>query len=123
MWRATLLRPVFALILDGSIGALQPQGRFALARITISQTGNQAAVIPTTLFTLVDDRGRQYQPLPAASSQYLRDYGASAGNYSMEEAIPSGGNWDVPLIFDVPPDAKGLQLRFGDSQSGWAVGN
>lgn len=123
IWRATLLRPDFALILDGSIGPLQPQGRFALARVTVSQTSDQDAVIPITLFTLVDDRGRHYQPLPAASSEYLRSYGANAGNYSLEDAIPAGGNWDVPVIFDVPSDAHGLQLHVGDSQSGWPVGN
>jgi hypothetical protein len=123
-WSATLLRPNFALPLDGSIGPLQPQGRFVLALVAVENRGPGAARIPPGLFALVDSAGNRYQPLPAASTIFLNTYGrAQHGDLSMEEVIgPEVGNVSVPVIFDVPLAAHGLQLRVGDAPLGWPVG-
>ncbi len=123
-WSATLLRPNFALPLDGSIGPLQPRGRFVLALVAVENRGPGAARIPPGLFTLVDSAGNRYQPLPSASTIFLNTYGRSQhGDLSMEEVIgPEVGNVSVPLIFDVPLAARGLQLRVGDAPLGWPVG-
>jgi hypothetical protein len=123
-WHASLLRPDYAVLLDGAIGALQPRGRFVLALVVVGNDGAAPARIPANLFSLVDSQGNRYQPVPAASTAFLAAYGrGQRGDLSVEEEVPSGGgNVSVPLIFDVPPNARGLTLRVGDAPVGWPVG-
>jgi hypothetical protein len=123
-WHASLLRPDYAVLLDGAIGALQPRGRFVLALVVIGNDDPTPARIPADLFTLVDSQGNHYQPAPAASTAFLAAYGrGQRGDLSMEEEIPpGGGNVSVPLIFDVPQNARGLTLHVGDAPVGWPVG-
>jgi hypothetical protein len=123
-WHASLLRPDYAVLIDGAIGTLQPRGRFVLALITVGNDSTAAARIPMNLFSLIDGQGNRYQPLPAASTAFLATYGrGQRGDLSMEEQIPAGGgNVSVPVIFDVPPSAHGLTLRVGGASEGWPVG-
>ncbi|HEX5691368.1 MAG TPA: hypothetical protein VFX76_15240, partial [Roseiflexaceae bacterium] len=123
-WTASLLRPEYAIPLDGAIGSLQPRGRFVLALIAVGNSGPGPARIPNSLFTLQDQQGNQYTPVPDASTIYLDIYGrGQRGELSLEEALPAdGGLVSVPLIFDVPPDARGLSLRVGDQIAGWPIG-
>jgi hypothetical protein len=123
-WHASLLRPDYAVLIDGAIGTLQPRGRFVLALLAVGNDGAAPARIPVDLFSLVDSQGNRYPPTPAASTTFLVTYGrGQRGELSMEELIPAGGgNISVPLIFDVPPNARGLTLRVGDAQMGWLVG-
>jgi hypothetical protein len=123
-WHASLIRPEHAVLLEGSIGALQPNGRFVLALVAVGNDSAAPAHIPPDLFTLVDGQGRRYLPIPGASTVYLDTYGrGQRGDLSMEEEIPpGGGNVSVPLIFDVPPDTRDLTLHIGDAVAGWAVG-
>ena len=124
-WHASLLRPEYAVPLDGSIGPLQPHGRFMLVLVAVGNNGQAPARIPKDLFTLVDSRGSRYLPLPNASKIFLDTYGrGQRGDLSMEEEIPAGGgDLSVPLIFDVPQGARGLTLVFDDAHEGWAVGD
>ena len=121
-WTTSLLRPTYATMLNGSIGALQPQGRFVLALMSVANSGAPQP-IPENLFTLVDGQGRRYQPVPAASTAYIQTYGqAQAGDFSMEQPIPGGNRtWSVPIIFDVPSGVQSLTLQVGDTLPGWAV--
>jgi hypothetical protein len=123
-WHASLLRPDYAVLVDGAIGTLQPRGRFVLALIAVGNDGAASARIPMNLFSLVDGQGNRYQPLPAASTAFLATYGrGQRGDLSMEEEIPAGGgNVSVPVIFDVPPNTHGLTLRVGGASGGWPVG-
>jgi hypothetical protein len=110
-------------MLDGSIGSLQPQGRFVLALVSVANSDTTPQPIPENLFTLVDSKGRHYQPIPAASAAYLQAYGqAQAGDFSMEQPIPgSNRTWSVPIIFDVPSDVQSLTLQVGGTSPGWPV--
>ncbi len=123
-WHVSLLRPEHALALDGSIGTLQPQGRFVLALVVVGNSAATPARLPADLVTLVDRQGIRYTPLPSASTVYLTLFGrAQHGDLSMEEAVPSGGgNVSVPLIFDVPRNASGLAVHIGAERAGWPVG-
>jgi hypothetical protein len=118
-----LLRPEYAVLLDGSIAMHQPKGRFVLVLVAIGNDGRVPARIPGDLFTLVDDQGMRYLPLPTASTAYLNTYGrGQRGDLSMEENIPpGGGNVSVPLIFDVPQNARDLTLHFGVAPGGWPI--
>jgi hypothetical protein len=123
VWTLTLLRPDHAVVLNGPIGSRQPNGRFILALVAVGNGGATAAVAPETLFTLVDQRGNRYLPEPALSTLYLETFGRGVyGDFSLGEAIPAGiGQVSVPVIFDVPLDARGLSLHLGDSVAGWPV--
>ncbi len=122
-WHASLLRPDYAILLDGAIGSLQPRGRFVLALIAVGNDGATPARIPTDLFTLQDSQGNRYPALPAASTAYLNAYGrGQRGDLSLAEDLPpGGGNVSVPLIFDVPPGTRSFTLHIGDERLGWPI--
>ncbi|NTW00604.1 MAG: hypothetical protein HGA19_04760 [Oscillochloris sp.] len=123
-WSTTLLRPDYALVLDGSIGDLQPSGRFVLALMAVSNNSSAQRHIPADLFTLVDSRGRHYAPVPNASSAYLALYGRGQhGDLAFEDALaPSSGMRSVPILFDVPQDATGLLITIRNSgTAGWLI--
>lgn len=124
-WSATLLRPNYAVTLDGAIGDLRPAGRFVLAVVAVSNNGPTPRVIPPELFVLRDSAGRSYSPVPGASSAYLALYQrAQRGDLALEDSFaPGSGMRSVPLLFDVPLDASGLQLLVpGAGPTGWPVG-
>jgi hypothetical protein len=123
-WSLSLLRPDYALVLEGAIGALQPRGRFVLALMAVSNDGSAPARIPDALFTIHDRQGNRYTPVPTASTIYLDTYGrGQRGELSLEEELPPGGGLvSVPIIFDVPLDARGLTLHIGDQAAGWPIG-
>jgi hypothetical protein len=123
IWHVVLLRPNYAVLLDGSIDTFQPRGRFVLALVAIGNDGLAPAPVPIDLFALVDHAGTRYPPLPAVSTAYLKAYGRGQhGDLSMEDPIPAdGGNKSVPLIFDVPERARDLYLVIKDSDAGWPV--
>jgi hypothetical protein len=122
-WNMTLLRPEDALLLDGSIGGVQPQGRFALVLLAVANTSDTAAALPLDLIALVDDQGQRYPVQATASATYLVTYGrGQVGDLSVNEPVPAGaGILSIPLIFDLPSNARGLQLVIGDGGSGWTV--
>jgi hypothetical protein len=123
-WSATLLRPDYALILDGSIGDLRPTGRFVLALMAVSNNSASPRRIPTDLFTIIDSRGRRYSPAPNASTAYLALYGRGQhGDLALEDDLAaSSGMRSVPILFDVPLSAAGLVLTVRDNGSiGWPI--
>ncbi|HEU5086409.1 MAG TPA: hypothetical protein VFT99_03150, partial [Roseiflexaceae bacterium] len=60
-------------------------------------------------------------PTPGASAAYLATFGRGQyGDVSLDEVIPANaGNVSVPVIFDVPLDARDLRLYVGDEPTGW----
>jgi hypothetical protein len=124
-WSATLLRPDYALALDGAIGDVQPQGRFVLALMAVRNGTALTRAIPGELFVLFDEQGRSYLPTPGMSSVYLDLFErGQRGDLALEDTFPANsGIVSVPLIFDVSPDAQGLVLTLaGDRDQGWALG-
>jgi hypothetical protein len=123
-WQVSLLKPDYALTLDGAIGDREPTGRFVLALLAIGNNASTPRLIPPDLFVLVDDQGRSYRPEPGVSRMYLDLYGrGQRGELALEEAIgPDGWLRSVPLLFDVPQDATGLFLIMGRQlNAGWPV--
>ncbi|MCG8346653.1 MAG: hypothetical protein MI924_02595, partial [Chloroflexales bacterium] len=123
-WQASLLKPNYALVLDGAIGDREPAGRFVLALLAIGNNAATPRFIPPDLFVLVDDQGRSYRPETGVSSMYLNLYGrGQRGELALEDAIePAGRVLSVPLLFDVPQDATGLFLIMGRQPiAGWPV--
>ena len=122
-WHVSLLRPNDAIVLDGSIGALQPQGRFVLALLAVGNDGAAAARIPDDLVALLDQNGNRYPALPAASAAYLATYGrGQRGDLSLEDDLPADrGNKSVPFLFDVPATARGLTVIVQGAPLGWPI--
>jgi hypothetical protein len=120
-WLITLLRPDYALVLDGAIGELQPDGRFVLALMAISNGTSEPRFLPTDLFVLTDSAQRSYTPLPNASTIYLATYGQDFGDQAFEEIVAAqSGILSIPLLFDVPLDASDLMLTLR-SGPGWPI--
>ena len=121
-WQIALLRPGDALVLDGSIGTVQPQGRFALALVAVINNG-ALDVLPEDLIVLVDRQGRRFPALPELSRSYLDTFGRGVrGDLSQDERIPGAGvSVSVPLIFDIAADADDLVLMVGDAPRGWLL--
>lgn len=125
-WTAVLVRPDYALPLDGAIGDLRPNGRFLLTVVAVSNNSATPRVIPPDMFLLVDAQGRSYPPVPGASTAYLALFErAQRGDLALEDTFePVVGLRSVPIIFDVPPDAGGLRLTInGAGPAGWPVGD
>lgn len=123
-WSATLLRPDYAVALDGSIGDLQPTGRFVLAVLAVSNNSPSSRTIPPDLFTLTDDAGQRYLPVPGASTAYLALYErGQRGDLALEDPLdPDSGMRSIPILFDVPADATGLRLTMaGAAGAGWPI--
>ncbi len=94
-----------------------------LALVAVGNGGAAATLAPPELFVLIDDQGVRYLPEPGLSTLYLETFGRGRyGDFSLDEAIPAGiGQVSVPVIFDVPVNARGLSLHLGDSVAGWPV--
>ncbi|MBC8160844.1 MAG: tetratricopeptide repeat protein [Roseiflexaceae bacterium] len=124
VWNIGLLRPTDAVLLSGSIGDLQPQGRFVLALLAVGNTASSDQQLPPELITLSDARGNRYTAQPLASSAFLQTFGAGqSGLISMEQAVPAGGGLvSVPVIFDVPSEARGLTLSISGDPTQWSLG-
>lgn len=123
-WMATLLRPDYAVTLDGAIGDLQPAGRFVLTVVAVGNNSPNPRVIPPELFALTDSAGGRYQPVLGASTAYLALYGrGERGDQALEDVLdPGSGMRSVPILFDVPPDAPGLRLTMaGSAGTGWPI--
>jgi hypothetical protein len=122
-WRATLLRPDYALLLDGAIGELQPNGRFVLALMAVSNGAAEPRTLPADMFTLTDNAQRTYAPLPGASAIYLATYGGEYGDQALDEPFAAqSGMLSIPVLFDIPPDAQGLVLTMRTlGGAGWPI--
>lgn len=123
-WSATLLRPDYALSLDGSIGGIQPAGRFVLTILAVSNNSAAPRRLPADFFALSDAQGRRYSPLPGASSAFLTAYGRGQyGDLALEDEVEAlSGMRTIPVLFDVPPDASGLTLNVsGAAGAGWPI--
>lgn len=119
-WRASLPRNDNLLLLEGAIGERQPRGRFVLALVALANLEAQERKPSKDLFVLIDDAGRRYAADPALSSSYLNVYGRGLrGDLSLEDPLPIGGGYySVPILFDVPQNARGLRLTLGDGTAG-----
>ncbi|PDV98638.1 hypothetical protein [Candidatus Chloroploca asiatica] len=124
-WSATLLRPDYAVVLDGSLGDLAPNGRFVLAVVAVSNNSPETRILPPTFFALRDDQERTYSPVPQASTIYLTLYQRGQhGDLALEEPLePASGMRSIPILFDVPLEASGLRLTTPSSGgAGWPIG-
>lgn len=120
-WLYDFNQPSFAAVLNGGLGAAQPQGRFAVVLAFLANRTGTAQAIPADFFVLKDAQGRVYTPNVDASNAYVqRGINADLG---VQDAVPPDGlTRSIALVFDVQPDATNL-VFFARSKpdQGWQV--
>ena len=111
----------FAAALNGGLGAVQPQGRFAVVLAFVANRTGTNQALPADFFVLKDAQGRVYTPNVDASNAYVqRGINADLG---VQDAVPPDGlTRSIALVFDVQPDATNL-VFFARSKpdQGWQV--
>jgi hypothetical protein len=120
-WAYNFSQPNYATSIIGALNGIQPQGRFVVVLVLVSNTTGQGQVVPGDFFVLKDGQGRVYNSQPNVSTAYVIP-GVNA-DLSQEQAIPAdGASYSVALLFDVAPDATNL-VFFARSKpdQGWQV--
>ncbi len=101
-------------IATGAYGGGAPtRGQYQIALLQVANNSGQPAQIPDGFFVLKDAQGRVYDFNRAASVDYLNRFGGPgvAADVGADATFPSNNALtSVPLLFDVPPDAKNLVL-------------
>ena len=120
-WLYDFNQPSFATAINGGLGAVQPQGRFAVVLAFVANRTGTSQALPADFFVLKDAQGRVYTPNVAGSNAYVqRGINADLG---VQDALPAAGlTRSVALVFDVQPDATNL-VFFARSKpdQGWQV--
>ncbi len=122
-WQATLLRPDYARVVEGPVAGIEPAGQFVIVLLAVSNTSDVLRPMPPDLFALIDERGQVYPPDRATSMAYLELYARGQwGDLAIDDAVPPGGLYSIPLLFDVPSQATSLFLIMGQQTgTGWPV--
>ncbi len=122
-WQATLLRPDYARVVEGPVAGIEPAGQFVIVLLAVSNTSDVLRPMPPDLFALIDERGQVYPPDRATSMAYLELYARGQwGDLAIDDVVPPGGLYSIPLLFDVPLSATSLFLIMGQQMgTGWPV--
>jgi hypothetical protein len=120
-WQIGLLRPDDVVVVDGASGLLQSDGRLLIALIAVSNEDSRERTLPAGLFTIEDDTGQRYYPLPGASLRYLDQFGRGLyGDLALEDQFTAqSGLRSVPLLFELPRHRTPVRLWVGDK--GWQL--
>lgn len=120
-WQISLLRPDDVVVVDGALGLLQSDGRLLIALIAVSNEDSRERTLPAGLFTIEDDTGQRYYPLPGASLRYLDQFGRGLyGDLALEDQFTAqSGLRSVPLLFELPRHRTPVRLWVGDK--GWQL--
>lgn len=120
-WQIGLLRPDDVVVVDGALGLLESDGRLLIALIAVSNEASRERTLPAGLFTIEDDTGQRYYPLPGASLRYLDQFGRGLyGDLALEDQFTAqSGLRSVPLLFELPRQRTPVRLWVGDK--GWQL--
>jgi len=125
-WFLRFIRPTDTKIVTRSIGPFQPDGHFVLVLLALANNAPIDRHIPADMIRLIDAEGHAYTPTLQVSTHYLDIYGRGHyGDLALEDTVPAGGGMvSVPLLFDVPLDARKLLLTTNNQQQrGWSISN
>jgi hypothetical protein len=91
-------------------GEYEP-GNFVIMDVTFSNSSNQDVTLATPFFTLIDSKGREFEPDIGNNFTYLYP----EENMFVEPVAP-GSTKEGKLIFGVEPDSSGLRLQVGEAR-------
>ncbi len=89
-------------------GAARPRGTYLVLQIVLTDRADPETLASPSQFTLVDSKGNRYGAEPLTSPVYTAPDRPTP--YSWPQAFPKRVPVRAPVIFDVDPAAKGLQL-------------
>jgi hypothetical protein len=93
-----------------SSGTATAQGVFVIVRVALTNKGAEGSEPSPGGFTIVDSNGKQYTAQSTGSEAYT-----SQTAFTWPASYPPGRPVTTPLVFDVDPAAKGLQLVIFDA--------
>lgn len=91
-------------------GEYEP-GNFVIMDVTFSNSSNQDVTLATPFFTLIDSKGREFEPDIGNNFTYLYP----EENMFVDPVAP-GSTKEGKLIFGVEPDSSGLRLQVGEAR-------
>ena len=92
-----------------TIGNTPPSGIFFAVFLTAKNNSNFSRQIGNNFFVLTDNKSRIFN----SSLKAMTDYQFAAnlgGQWCLSEINPGITAQNIPIIFDIPKDAKGLKL-------------
>jgi len=89
-------------------GSARARGVYLVVRVGVTNKSGSASSISPSEFGLVDAAGTQYGPESTASNAY------SGTQFTWPQQIPDGRTVTVPLLFDIDPGLRGLQLLISE---------
>lgn len=90
-------------------GAVRAHGTYLIVWVEMTNHGSDSARLRPTDFALVGPSGAQSSPLYETDPVYRSDSN-SASPYTWTSSFPAGRPISSPLIFDVDPGLRGLEL-------------
>lgn len=102
----TAVEPGVAHVGDEFLGA-DPQGKFVLVHVSVTNVGDAAQMFDATSQQLVDTQGREHSADPTA--------GAYLGADSFLDDVGPGGSIEGVVVFDLPADAVPASVELHDS--------
>jgi hypothetical protein len=93
-----------------TVGTATPRGVFVVVRVAVTNKGAEGSEPSPGGFTIVDSNGKQYAAESTRSEAYT-----SQSVFAWPTSFPPGRPVTTPLVFDVDPAAKGLQLVIFDA--------
>jgi len=107
-WIYDFNRSTYAASMIGNLGEYRPNnGRFVVVYLFVVNNTGEPQTLPDNFMVLKDEQGRIWEPRPEVSDAYIIP-GVNA-DLSHTQVIPNDGlTRNIPLIFDVSPDATNL---------------
>ena len=98
-----------------SLGNRKTQNLFVIPTVAIKNNQNDAIMLSFSLYTLVDERGREFSPLDTMDSYMMKE------NSQLTDKLNPGLTIQMAIPFEVPHDVASLTLRCQGGMTGDTV--
>ena len=98
-----------------SLGSRQTQNLFIVPVVAVKNSQNDAIMLSFSLFTLVDERGREFSPLDTMDAYMMKE------NDQFTDKLNPGLTAQIAIPFEVPRDVASLTLRCQGGITGGTV--
>lgn len=95
--------------IKGGFSDTQADGRFLIVRLRVQNASKEPGTVSTSLLKLIDNQDREF----TKSDQGQAALGMSGDKTAklFRGALNPGITQEIPVVFDVPDDAKGFKLK------------
>ena len=96
---------ISGLVIQQSLGNRETQDLFVIPSVTINNNQNDAIRLDLSLFTLIDEKGREFSPLNSFETYMMNE------NNKLQENLNPGLTAQIAIPFEVPRNVKALSLQ------------